>query len=217
MPEDEGLVIPVIAAVAVFTDAPSAAVLQGLPGLELDERLVRRVLESSDPTQTGIDAAIEEARELLAIEGVAGINVSGSASAAGYEAAAEVKAVGGRRDPIGVGIGMSEAMHAEFDTIADWTAAAARSLGSDYYLPAACRGSGSPASLDWLLDHLHAGQGTTVLDCGAGVGGPSAYAAIRRGVRPLLVEPEARACRAAQKSVRPACRTRRGNGTTRGR
>ncbi len=93
---------------------------------------------------------------------------------------------------------MSEAMHAEFDTIADWTASAARSLGSAYYLPAACRGSGSPASLDWLLDHLHAGQGTTVLDCGAGVGGPSAYAAIRRGVRPLLVEPEARACRAAQ-------------------
>ncbi len=89
---DEGLVIPVIAAVAVFTDAPSAAVLQGLPGLEVDERLVRHVLASSDPTQTGIDAAIEEARELLAIEGIAGINVSGSASAAGYEAAAEVKA-----------------------------------------------------------------------------------------------------------------------------
>jgi 5,10-methylenetetrahydrofolate reductase len=91
----EGLVIPVIAAVAVFTDAPSAAVLQGLPGLQLDEHLVRRVLESSDPMQTGIDAAIEEARELLAIEGVAGINVSGSASAAGYEAAAEVKAAVG--------------------------------------------------------------------------------------------------------------------------
>lgn len=93
---------------------------------------------------------------------------------------------------------MSEAMHAEFDTMADWTAAAARSLGPDYYLPAACRGSGSPASLDWLLDHVHVGRDTAVLDCGAGVGGPSAYAASRRGARPLLVEPEARACRAAQ-------------------
>jgi SAM-dependent methyltransferase len=41
------------------------------------------------------------------------------------------------------------------------------------------------------------GPGDTLLDCGAGVGGPAAYAARHRAVRPVLVEPEAGACRAA--------------------
>ena len=40
-------------------------------------------------------------------------------------------------------------------------------------------------------------DGAALLDCGAGVGGPAAYAADTRSVRPLLVEPEAGACRAA--------------------
>jgi methylenetetrahydrofolate reductase (NADPH) len=59
-----GVTIPVIAAVAVFTDEPSA----------------------------GITAAAREARALLAIPGIAGVNISGRASARGYEFAAQVKA-----------------------------------------------------------------------------------------------------------------------------
>jgi methylenetetrahydrofolate reductase (NADPH) len=59
-----GVTIPVIAAVAVFTDEPSA----------------------------GIAAAAREARALLAIPGIAGVNISGRASARGYEFAAQVKA-----------------------------------------------------------------------------------------------------------------------------
>src|SRR5580693_7675672 len=39
-----GVTIPVIAAVAVYTDALSAAVLSGLPGLELDPYAVQRVI-----------------------------------------------------------------------------------------------------------------------------------------------------------------------------
>ena len=57
-----GVTIPVIAAVAVFTDEPSAAVLSGLPGLELDPAAVRRVLDDPDPVAAGITAAAGEAR-----------------------------------------------------------------------------------------------------------------------------------------------------------
>jgi SAM-dependent methyltransferase len=88
-------------------------------------------------------------------------------------------------------------MAAEFGTVAEWTAKAAVALGPDYYLPAACRGSGSPAALDWLIDSLDLSEGDLLLDCGAGVGGPAAYA-MQRGTHPLLVEPEAEACRAAK-------------------
>lgn len=92
---------------------------------------------------------------------------------------------------------MTGAMEAEFDTIAEWTAHVALDLGTDYYVPAGCRGSGSPAALDWLLAEMGLDDGAALLDCGSGVGGPAAYAADTRSVRPLLVEPEAGACRAA--------------------
>jgi hypothetical protein len=49
-----GVTIPVIASVAVFTDEPSAAVLSGLPGLELDPAAVRRVLDEPDPVEAGL-------------------------------------------------------------------------------------------------------------------------------------------------------------------
>jgi len=92
-----GLSIPVIAAVAVFTDTVSAAVLQGLPGLELDQAVTEEVLGAADPVAAGIAAAVNEARALLAIEGVEGVNVSGLASASGAHVGAEIKAEVGRR------------------------------------------------------------------------------------------------------------------------
>ena len=92
-----GLTIPVIAAVAVFTDVRSAAAISVLPGLELDQAAVRRVLASPDPVAAGIAFAAGEARMLLSIPGVAGVNISGLASARGYEFAARVKAEVGRR------------------------------------------------------------------------------------------------------------------------
>ena len=93
---------------------------------------------------------------------------------------------------------MTDAMQAEFDTVAEWTARVATDLGPDYYVPAGCRGSGSPAALDWLIGRMQLAPGALFLDCGAGVGGPAAYAARSRAVRPVLVEPEAGACRAAK-------------------
>jgi methylenetetrahydrofolate reductase (NADPH) len=92
-----GLSIPVIAAVAVFTDSVSAAVLQGLPGLELDPAVTEQVLSAVDPLAAGISAAVAEARALLSIEGIEGVNVSGLASASGGHIGAEIKAEVGRR------------------------------------------------------------------------------------------------------------------------
>jgi 5,10-methylenetetrahydrofolate reductase len=89
---EAGVSIPVIAAVAVFTDEPSAAALSALPGLELDPAAVGRVLGSPDPVAAGIAVAAREARALLGIPGIAGVNISGVASARGYQFAARVKA-----------------------------------------------------------------------------------------------------------------------------
>jgi SAM-dependent methyltransferase len=92
-----------------------------------------------------------------------------------------------------------QAMDDEFDTVADWTARVALDLGPDYHVPAACRGSGQPAALDWLLQRLRPTPGDLLLDVGAGVGGPAAYASQWSGVRPVLVEPEPDACRASRR------------------
>jgi SAM-dependent methyltransferase len=94
---------------------------------------------------------------------------------------------------------MTDAMDAEFDTVASWTADVALALGPDHHLPAGCRGSGTPAALDWLLTKLSLQPGEPVLDCGAGVGGPAAYLSRRSDARPVLLEPAAGACRAARR------------------
>jgi methylenetetrahydrofolate reductase (NADPH) len=87
-----GVTIPVIAGVAVYTDPVAATVLSALPGLELDPVAVQKVLDTPDPVEAGLAAAVAEARELLAIPGVVGVNLSGLASSRGYEYAAGVKA-----------------------------------------------------------------------------------------------------------------------------
>ena len=94
-------------------------------------------------------------------------------------------------------VDMDEAMEDEFDTVAEWTARVAADLGQEYFIPAGCRGSGQPAALDWLLEGMRPRAGELLLDVGAGVGGPAAYAVEHTGVRPVLVEPEPGACRAA--------------------
>lgn len=93
----------------------------------------------------------------------------------------------------------SDAMQAEFDTVAEWTADAAVALGANHYVAAGCRGSGGPATLNRLLDGMNVRDGGPLLDVGAGVGGPAAYAQRTRALRPVLVEPEAGACRAARR------------------
>src|SRR4051812_12327298 len=87
-----GATLPFLAAVAVYTDERSARVLQRFPGLHLDDADVARVLASADPRESGIAAAVEEARALLAVPGVAGVNLSGLASGRGEDDGALVKA-----------------------------------------------------------------------------------------------------------------------------
>ncbi|HEY2221815.1 methylenetetrahydrofolate reductase C-terminal domain-containing protein [Actinomycetospora sp.] len=92
-----GVDLPVIAGVAVYTDEPSARGLADLPGLALDPDVVASVLAAPDPVEAGIAAAVAEARALLALPGVVGVNLSGVGSSAGWVPAADVKAEVGRR------------------------------------------------------------------------------------------------------------------------
>lgn len=90
-----GATLPFVAGVAVYTDEVSARVLQRFPGLALDPAAIAAVLGAADPVAAGIAAAVAEARALLAIPGVAGVNLSGLASGRGADAAAAVKAAVG--------------------------------------------------------------------------------------------------------------------------
>lgn len=92
-----GATLPFVAGVAVYTDEPSARILQRFPGLHLDGAVVERVLAAPDPRAAGIEAAVAEARALLAIPGVVGVNLSGSGSARGADDGAQVKAEVARR------------------------------------------------------------------------------------------------------------------------
>ena len=88
----DGATLPFVAAVAVYTDEPSARVLQRFPGLHLDDDAVARVLGAPDPRAAGIAAAVEEARAVLAVPGVVGVNLSGMGSGRGAEDGARIKA-----------------------------------------------------------------------------------------------------------------------------
>ena len=87
-----GATLPFVAAVAVYTDERSARVLQAFPGLNVDGAAIAEVLRARDPVAAGIAAAVAEARALLAIPGVIGVNLSGLGSGRGEDAGAEVKA-----------------------------------------------------------------------------------------------------------------------------
>ncbi|GAA3182079.1 class I SAM-dependent methyltransferase [Blastococcus jejuensis] len=93
----------------------------------------------------------------------------------------------------------SEAMEAEFGTVAGWTEDAVRALGPEHAIPAGCRGSGSEGALRWLADGLDLAPGARVLDSGAGVGGPAGWLAAERGVRPVCAEPMAAAAGAGRR------------------
>lgn len=89
---EAGATLPFVAGVAVYTDERSARVLQRFPGLDLDDAVVERVLASADPREAGIAAAVDEARALLAVPGVVGVNLSGLGSGRDEDDGARVKA-----------------------------------------------------------------------------------------------------------------------------
>jgi 5,10-methylenetetrahydrofolate reductase len=75
-----GCGMPLMACVAVFTDEGSAAILGGFPGLVLERHRIQAVLDSVDPVEAGIEAAVDEAYAMLQIAGVAGVDLSGAAT-----------------------------------------------------------------------------------------------------------------------------------------
>jgi 5,10-methylenetetrahydrofolate reductase len=87
-----GATLPFLASVAVYTDERSARLLQRFPGLHLDDGVVEGVLAAPDPREAGIAAAVEEARALLAVPGVVGVNLSGLGSGRGEDDGAQIKA-----------------------------------------------------------------------------------------------------------------------------
>ena len=77
---------------------------------------------------------------------------------------------------------------AEFDTVASWTADAVEALGPEYAIPAGCRGSGNPAAMQWLGNGLGLAPGRLLVDVGAGVGGPAAFARAEFGIDAVLLD-----------------------------
>lgn len=90
-----------------------------------------------------------------------------------------------------------ERMELEFGTLARWTRDAVAELGPGHAVPAACRGSASPAGLDWLVRACGLRDKTRLADVGGGVGGPAAYARASAGSVPVVVDPMPDACAAA--------------------
>jgi SAM-dependent methyltransferase len=89
-------------------------------------------------------------------------------------------------------------MEDEFDVLPTWTVEVVGQLGPAYAVPAACRGSASPAALTWLGERCRLNPGQVLVDVGGGMGGPAGFAAEEYGVRPLVVEPMPGAVRAAE-------------------
>jgi SAM-dependent methyltransferase len=97
----------------------------------------------------------------------------------------------------------TSAMEAEFDTVASWTEDAVAELGADHAIPAACRGSGSPAQLEWLAGGLELDAARRFLDAGSGLGGPAAWLREHTGPawrgQAVLAEPMPHAAAASQR------------------
>lgn len=76
-----GVTMPFLPCVAVITDLESLVVLERFPGLVVDPQVRRAVLDARDGRAAGVAAAVDAALALLSIDGVAGVNLSGSATA----------------------------------------------------------------------------------------------------------------------------------------
>ncbi len=86
-----------LACVPVISDPASAAALSALPGLVLDGDVVARVARSGGDPRTGVLAAHALSRAMLSIPGIAGVNLSGSASTASEAESAAMMAELGTR------------------------------------------------------------------------------------------------------------------------
>ena len=77
----------------------------------------------------------------------------------------------------------------EFDAAAAAIASAVDDEPLTARIAASSRGSSNPAGLEWLADHLAVDASSRLVDVGAGLGGPAAWFADRRGCEVVAVEP----------------------------
>ena len=77
--QDLGAAMAFIPCIPIVVDRESAELLRTFTTLVLPEGYLERILAARDPFTEGIAAAVELSQEMLAIEGVAGVNLSGGA------------------------------------------------------------------------------------------------------------------------------------------
>ncbi|MCS5736333.1 methylenetetrahydrofolate reductase C-terminal domain-containing protein [Herbiconiux daphne] len=75
-----GIAPAFIPCVPMVIDRGSAGLLKTFTTLVLPEGFLERILDAADPYREGLDAVTELCEALLAVEGVAGVNLSGGAS-----------------------------------------------------------------------------------------------------------------------------------------
>lgn len=77
----------------------------------------------------------------------------------------------------------------EFEVQAEQIGRQITTLDADRRIAAACRGSANPAALAWLAEALGLTASTSLVDLGAGLGGPLAWFRARYGCAGIAVEP----------------------------
>ncbi|MDQ2839255.1 MAG: methylenetetrahydrofolate reductase [Actinomycetota bacterium] len=92
-----GADIPFVPCIPFLSDRASVQTLASLPGLVLDPTAVAAAGHDPEGAHGGITVAVAEAAAMMAIDGVAGVNLSGSASKASEVDSAELMADLGRR------------------------------------------------------------------------------------------------------------------------
>lgn len=78
---DLGVTMAFLPCVPIVVDRESAELLRTFTTLVLPPGYLDRILGAADPLEEGIAAAVELGREMLAIDGVRGVNLSGGAGA----------------------------------------------------------------------------------------------------------------------------------------
>ncbi len=89
---DAGSEVRFIACVPVVFDVDSASTLDSFPGMVLPPGYIQRIASATDVRRAGIDAAIALAEELLEVDGVDGVDLSGGSGPGGELAYAEAVA-----------------------------------------------------------------------------------------------------------------------------
>ncbi|MGA1837260.1 methylenetetrahydrofolate reductase C-terminal domain-containing protein [Herbiconiux sp. 11R-BC] len=98
---EQGIAPGFIPCVPMVVDRGSASLLRSFTTLVLPEGFLERILDAADPYQAGLDAVTELCEGLLALEGVAGVNLSGGAAPGAEVAFADAMGVVAERLGLG--------------------------------------------------------------------------------------------------------------------